>query len=214
VPPGCEASLSGIYVHQLNDAYRYEVADQGNEVLMHAFQQYGDTRRDLGAGSDIIFHRTSTGFHGEAHGTARLEPSKKLCPVTFPYEITACAPDRITMRTLQSFHVNDDCSVRDPNHLDLIEQVLLRVSSPASTSATSIDGGANPTSAIADGGVDAGSVASAPVDAGTKSSPGIVDAGASVKVVPPSPTPTPIADAGAPTLPDAGHPERMEVDGG
>jgi hypothetical protein len=126
VPPGCEANLSGTYAHRDDNTYRYTISDDGQHLRLRAFRQYGGTRVELATTSEVELQRTATGIHGESIVAAHTRLGQP-CPVRFPYELTACSAEGLTLRTAQQLGLNDQCAVTDGVHLDLIETGLLRL---------------------------------------------------------------------------------------
>src|SRR5512140_1557454 len=100
VPPGCERNQAGEYHHVGNPAFRYLAQDDGRTLSLTLLR----SRPDGGVGGapdagavTITVDRTPQGFIGEtrALGFSAGTP----CPVKFPTEITACAPDSLTLRS-------------------------------------------------------------------------------------------------------------------
>jgi hypothetical protein len=190
VPPGCELSLAGNYHHQDDASFRYDIADDGSTVTIHAFRQYGQTREEIASTAAIIsLQRTPEGLRGSASTQAKTLSGQKTCTVSFPYEVTACTPTGITLRTVHELRLTETCELEDPLHLDFAENVLVReLPADAGTPIAANDAGALDAGAAEAGAIDAGV---APLDAGLGSA----------------------ADGGAPAL-DAGAILTQGVDGG
>jgi hypothetical protein len=156
IPPGCQIDLSGAYHHQDNETFRYQVTDDGGEATVLAYRQFGETRVDIPDGGPGLIHlrRSDRGFSGESSSYGKTQ-SGKLCQVAWPYEVTACSPTSLTVRTPQDFGLKEDCGIDQP---DMAEDILVRDGSPA------LDAGPDAGVAQAVPGADGGSVA--PADAG------------------------------------------------
>jgi hypothetical protein len=164
VPAGCEQNLAGLYAHRDDGTFRYLVTDDGLNLHVHAFRQYGSTAVELASGGAIDLRRTATGIHGEARASMRNRLQKD-CPVVFPYELTACAPEQLTLRAVQQLSLTDDCQVENALQLNLIENVLDRMPMPDAGGVAAADAGVSLDGGAEDGGtpsVDAGSVSNAP----------------------------------------------------
>jgi hypothetical protein len=60
---------------------------------------------------------------------ATTAPTKsgKQCPVTFQWDVVACTPERITVKSEQEFGLAEDCSRLPGEAPDLADNVLVRV---------------------------------------------------------------------------------------
>jgi hypothetical protein len=126
VPVGCEASLAGVYAHRDDPTFRYQIDDDGLNLSVHAFRQYGETRVELSTAANISLHRTATGIHGQATALVRNGVGS-TCNVVFPYELTACEPSGLTLRTAQQVSLGDACQPQDAAHFSLQETALVRL---------------------------------------------------------------------------------------
>ena len=151
--------------------------------------RFGQTRQPIAStASQIELRRTAEGFRGESHAQQEVIPGTLSCPVVFPYEITACSAEGLTLRGLPAVDVKVErapladggftltCGASGPPTSGFTENVLVRDGSDAGP-----DGG--PT-------VDAGS----PLDSGSTADAGstpdagsAADAGAALDGGPPPP---------------------------
>ncbi len=111
VPPGCERSQQGEYHHVGNPAFRYLAEDDGRVLTLTVVR----SRADGGVGAapeagatTLVLARTPEGFVGETRATG-FSVGGTPCPVKFPTEITACAPETLTVRTVLSTPLNEEC---------------------------------------------------------------------------------------------------------
>jgi hypothetical protein len=111
VPPGCERSQQGEYHHVGNPAFRYLGVDDGRVLTLTLARTQADG--GVGAAPDagaitLVLTRTPQGFVGETRATG-FSVGGTPCPVRFPTEITACAPDTLTLRTVASTPLDEAC---------------------------------------------------------------------------------------------------------
>jgi hypothetical protein len=111
VPPGCERSQLGEYHHVGNPAFRYRAEDDGRVLTLTLVRARADG--GVGAAPDtgaitLVLTRTPEGFLGETRATG-FSVGGTPCPVKFPTEITACAPDTLTLRTVASTPLDEAC---------------------------------------------------------------------------------------------------------
>jgi hypothetical protein len=172
VPPGCERSLAGTYRHQDDETFRYDVTDDGSAVHIRAYHQFGATRQAIASSAaDIDLRRTPEGLRGSAETTAPTLSGARTCTVTFPYEVTACSPTALTLRTVLRFQLTEACEPEDPLHLDFASNVLVRVAeSDAGESADAGPGDAGAAELDAGDAIDAGAATgeAGPSDAGAE----------------------------------------------
>jgi hypothetical protein len=155
VPAGCETSLSGTYRHHDDETFRYQVSDDGHQVRIHAFRQFGATEQPIASSAaDITLERTPQGLRGSATTQAPTLSGARTCTVSFPYEVSACSPTQITLRTLHEVRLTESCQPEDALHPDFVENVLVR--EPQAPDAGAADAGAEPDSGASAVGVDAG----------------------------------------------------------
>lgn len=127
VPPGCEANLSGTYVHAERPDWRYVGTDDGGTLVL-AVERALEAEADAGtslpafdggarAGEDVavILERTPDGFVGAARATV-YTPSRP-CEVSFPTELVACTDGGLTLSSAEALMVDEaTCAVRqDPS---------------------------------------------------------------------------------------------------
>lgn len=211
VPSGCEASLAGTYRHHDDETFRYDITDDGRQVHIHAYRQFGNTRQPIASSAaDIALARTPQGLRGTATTQAPTLSGARTCTVSFPYEVTACSAAQITLRTLHEVRLTESCQPEDALHPDFVENVLVREAEAPDAGALDAgladagleDAGARPV----DAGPDAGLVATGATDAGG------ADAGPILSIESDAGMPVldggSITDAGAPVThgvgPDAG----------
>ena len=163
VPPGCELNLAGTYKLQDDATFRYDVTDDGTAIHVHAFHQFGETRKDINSpAAEFELRRTPEGIHGSATTQSKTLSGAKTCEVLFPYEFTACVGNTVTFRTVQQVKLGEDCKPQDPLHPDFVEHVLVRLPASdagAQTPPTMVDAGSPPVPS------DAGAPIAAPLDA-------------------------------------------------
>lgn len=184
VPPGCERSQAGEYHHVGNPAFRYLAEDDGRILSLHLLHTLPDG--GVGGVPDagtvmIVLARTPEGFVGSTHATGFSAGTP--CPVKFPTEVTACAPDALKLRSVWKTSVDEACRPPPTNvpPSAWAEQVLRRgppppPSPPATDAGTinpdagvpALDGGTGP----ADGGTQASDAGTKSPDAGAIRPPG------------------------------------------
>jgi hypothetical protein len=148
IPPGCERSQAGEYHHVGNPAFRYLAEDDGRTLSLTVARAQADGgvggTPDAGAVT-VRLSRTPRGFVGETRATG-FSVTGTPCPVAFPTEVTACAPDSLTLRTVKSTALDEAC-LPPPSGPPPIwtEQVLRRGAPDAGTP----EGGLRPPGASA-----------------------------------------------------------------
>ncbi len=111
IPPGCERSQAGEYYHVGNPAFRYLGEDDGRTLaltLLRARADGGVTGTPDAGAIRITLSRTPAGFVGETRATG-FNVSGTPCPVTFPTEVKACAEEHLTLRTVASTALDEEC---------------------------------------------------------------------------------------------------------
>jgi hypothetical protein len=191
VPPGCERNQAGEYHHVGNPAFRYLAQDDGRTLSLTLLR----SRADGGVGGTpdagaitISVARTPEGFVGETHATGFSAGTP--CPVKFPTEVTACAPETLTLRSVEKTSLDEACRPAPSGPPPAWTEQVLRRGPPPEPSQGSADGGAGSPDAGTrphDGGVTS-------PDAGTRPQDGGV----------PSPDAGPRAQDGGTPSPDAG----------
>jgi hypothetical protein len=129
IPPGCAQNLSGEYHHAANAAFHYLAQDDGRTLSLTLLR----TRADGGVEQapnpgaiSLVLNRTPEGFRGQTHATG-FNVSGTPCPVTFPTELTACADDSLTLRTVASTAIDEACQPPTSGPLpQRVEHVLRR----------------------------------------------------------------------------------------
>lgn len=111
VPPGCERSLTGEYHHVGNPAFRYLAEDDGRVLTLTLVRARADGGVGAAPGTGaitLVLTRTPQGFVGETRATG-FSVGGTPCPVRFPTELTACAADTLTLRTVESTPLDEAC---------------------------------------------------------------------------------------------------------
>lgn len=143
IPPGCERDQTGEYHHVGNPAFRYLAQDDGRTMsltLLHSLADGGVGGTPDAGAVTITVDRTPEGFVGETRATGFSAGTP--CPMKFPTEITACAPDSLTLRSVQKTSVDQACrpAPRGPAPT-WTEQVLRRGPPPPEPSPEPPDAG-------------------------------------------------------------------------
>ncbi len=170
IPPGCERSQAGEYHHVGNPAFRYLARDDGRTLsltLLHSRADGGvEGAPDAGA-ITITLDRTPKGFIGETHATGFSAGTR--CPVKFPTEITACAPDSLTLRSVERTALDQACRPAPRGPAPTWTEQVLRRGPPPEPSPEMPDAGAGTPDAgprAQDGGVSPPDAGTATPDAG------------------------------------------------
>jgi len=126
VPKGCDINLAGRYKLGAKPYWTYLVEDDG----VHLVAKRTDLP-DAGAVAEpgrqpgLVLDRTARGFVGFELGFA-ASPSGNRCPVTFRAELTACAPQGLTVRSEDAVSLDDQCRLQRPASAAASEKVLVR----------------------------------------------------------------------------------------
>ncbi len=119
IPPGCNASLAGDWVHQDDPTFRYHFEDDGADVTVWVYRAF-PPKADAGmpevidggapafAAAVIHLRRGPDGFNGETE-TQHLLASGRECRATFATRVVACAPDSLTLSSATSTPVGEGC---------------------------------------------------------------------------------------------------------
>jgi hypothetical protein len=109
VPPGCEKSQAGEYHHAENPAFRYLGEDDGGTLTLAVVRarQGAESQADGGTVS-IVLHRTPDGFTGETRATT-FTTTGRACPVRFPTQLTVCDATGLTLRSVATSAIDEDC---------------------------------------------------------------------------------------------------------
>jgi len=104
IPPGCEANLSGPWLHAGVPGWRYEATDDGTTVHMRVFGP-----PSAGAeGSTVELRRTPDGFVGQAESLVAT-PAGPPCRAKFSAEVLSCDPGVLELRAVASATVDARC---------------------------------------------------------------------------------------------------------
>jgi hypothetical protein len=106
---GCQANLSGLWRHSLDDGFRYRAHDDGGVLVLLAER----TARDGGVqSSEVVLVRSSGNFVG-AVGAARLRGDAG-CAALFPAEVVSCADAGLVVATVDRLRVDGNCRPLEP----------------------------------------------------------------------------------------------------
>ncbi|ATB27940.1 hypothetical protein [Melittangium boletus] len=110
VPPGCEKSQTGTYHHADNPAFRYLGEDDGGTLTLAVTRarEQREAAPDAGTTVNIVLHRTPEGFVGNTQATT-FTPGGIACPVLFPTEAVRCDDQGLTLRSVASTALDEDC---------------------------------------------------------------------------------------------------------
>jgi hypothetical protein len=101
IPPGCEADLSGQYVHAQRPDWTYAAIDDGGTLALRLGEQ-------TDGGVEILLQRTPDGFLGTTRATA-LAAQGVECEVRFPTELVGCPDGGLLISSVESVSVNEAC---------------------------------------------------------------------------------------------------------
>jgi hypothetical protein len=104
IPPGCEALLTGTWLHATVPGWRYEATDDGTTVRMQVFPPPSVA----GEGSTVELRRTPDGFVGQAESLVAT-PGGPPCRARFDAELLACEPGALVLRSVASASVDARC---------------------------------------------------------------------------------------------------------
>lgn len=138
VPAGCEQSQAGEYHHAENPAFRYLGEDDGQTLTLAVVRARADggVSDPESATVSIVVTRTPDGFVGETRATG-FNAAGTPCPVAFPTEVTACDAQGLTLRSVASLTLGEDCRPASGGPAPArLQQVLVR-GAPASPDAGS-----------------------------------------------------------------------------
>lgn len=110
VPPGCEKNQAGEYHHTENPAFRYLGEDDGGTLMLTLARtrQGLETHTDGGTTVSIVLNRTPDGFVGETRSTT-FTTAGVACPVRFPTQAMVCDDKGLTLRSIASTAIDEDC---------------------------------------------------------------------------------------------------------
>lgn len=110
VPPGCEKNLAGEYHHAENPAFRYLGEDDGGTLTLAVTRarEGAEGPSDGGTTVSIVLNRTPDGFVGETRATT-FTPAGTACPVRFPTQATACDDEGLTLRSMATTAIDENC---------------------------------------------------------------------------------------------------------
>ncbi|HEX5748631.1 MAG TPA: hypothetical protein VFZ09_20495 [Archangium sp.] len=110
VPPGCEKNQAGEYHHAENPAFRYLGEDDGSKLTLTLARTRpgAETHTDGGTTVSIVLNRTPDGFVGETRSTT-FTTGGVACPVRFPTRAVVCDEKGLTLRSIASTAIDEDC---------------------------------------------------------------------------------------------------------
>ncbi|PTL78496.1 hypothetical protein [Vitiosangium sp. GDMCC 1.1324] len=159
VPPGCEKSQAGEYHHAQNPAFRYLGEDDGGTLTLTLARarEGAEFQTDGGTAVRIVLNRTPDGFVGETRATM-FTPTGTECPVGFPTQATTCDDKGLTLRSVASAAIDEQCRPATNGSKPVWkEQRLLRGAPNAGTpDAGAPDAGTAPPPTSGDAGTPAG----------------------------------------------------------
>lgn len=141
VPPGCEKNQSGEYHHADNPAFRYRGEDDGGTLTLTLVRTLNEGQLDGGSAVSIQLQRTADGFVGETRATT-FTSAGVACPVHFPTQATLCDPTGLTLRSVVTAAIDEDCrpAPGGPRQPQWKEQRLLRGAPDAGTPPPALGG--------------------------------------------------------------------------
>ncbi len=137
IPTGCEANLSGEWVHTRDDSFRYTATDDGHTLTLTATRtpatstrtgsesasgrdgdqggtgEGGEARAEdeaAGVAPTITLERTAKGFRGNTVAEQYL-PDGQRCEVPYPTEVIGCTEAMLTLSTATFVAVDVECRV-------------------------------------------------------------------------------------------------------
>jgi hypothetical protein len=134
IPPGCERSIAGTWMHESNASYQYVATDDGKVAHLLPRRVNADgtpmlEAQDSSMQMDVTLQRGAAGFTGDFRMFETMQ-SGEQCGVLFFAHVTSCSPDRLVMQLEQTYAVNSSCQRIDFGQSDLVEHVLVRVKQP------------------------------------------------------------------------------------
>ena len=129
IPKGCEANLSGPYLHAKSPSFRYLGEDDGGTLVLYVRREGMDGGTGMVAdpgNTRVVLTRSNLGFVGQ---TLSVQPNalQTPCPVTLPTPLVACDAAGITLKTLDRTAVDEQCRAPATGPLgSLVDERLLR----------------------------------------------------------------------------------------
>ena len=110
VPPGCERNQAGEYQHADNPGFRYRGEDDGGTLTLSVTraQEEAPSATDAGTAVSIVLERTPEGFVGETRAMT-FTPAGAACAVSFPTRAVGCDEQGLTLRSVTSMALDEDC---------------------------------------------------------------------------------------------------------
>lgn len=165
VPPGCERTQAGEYYHADNPTFRYRGEDDGGTLTLSVLRvgEPGTPPEDGGSTVSLELRRTPEGFVGETRATT-FTPAGTACAARFPTQATQCDPAGLTLRTVASTSLDENCAPATSGPAPVWKPQRLLRGAPEGSSPDA-------------GSPDAGPADAGPADAGERDG-GASDAGA------------------------------------
>ena len=101
VPAGCEADLSGQYVHAQVERYQYRATDDGGTLTLAL-------ERDAGPAVEVVLHRSAEGFVGATRAAAGPDAGA-ACAVELPTLVVACTAAGLVLKSEASAAFDGAC---------------------------------------------------------------------------------------------------------
>ncbi len=109
LPPGCDAKVTGTFVHEGRRDWEYLASDDG-EVLGLTVRRAPADGQAADAGPLIVLRRGADGFLGQAR--ARIFAGGTACEVAFPTRVVACEEVALVLETVGELAVDEQtCEV-------------------------------------------------------------------------------------------------------
>ena len=131
LPPGCDRSIAGEWVHEDNASYRYTATDDGKIAYLIPRRVNGDGTlvidpADKDTQMKVTLERRADGFTGEFRFVEAMDDGAK-CPLLFLARITSCSRDRLVLQLESAYGIDSACQRVDFGQSDMVEHVLVRV---------------------------------------------------------------------------------------
>ena len=111
VPPGCEANLTGTYVHATDPTYLYQGLDDGGTFTLEVGRAFANAPDGGAKDVRIALTRTPAGFLGSTRATA-FNAVSQPCAISLPTSVAACSDGGVTLRTVGAVELDARCQVK------------------------------------------------------------------------------------------------------
>lgn len=120
----CPEDLTGEWQHADDATYRFSVKDDGAALTMHPHREGGG----VAGGPDLLATLVPAADRLKGSlATTTSTPKGRSCPVTFQWDVVACAPGQMTVRSEQEYGIQEDCSRFPGEAPDVADSDLVRV---------------------------------------------------------------------------------------